>query len=396
MLAVRDCREEWPSALCMVFSMAAILIPILILLSVRAGVIGQMREELVSSPKSRELLTVGEPIVSSGLLREIKKRSDVEFVAPRTRFLAAAAVIRSPDGLRSAEVDLVPSGEGDPMLLRGWQKNGLAISESAARSVGAKVDSPIQIIVNRTGPKKSQQSEQLLLTVSEILSHERVQSSQSFIYIEPRLNEAVELWREDPTVQSLEDAKVLAAKNEKTRNYSGLRLYAKTVDDVDTLRKLLSVNGIDVQSRAADIRFVQRLSRSMSVFIGALAFFMIGGLILALGGIQWGWVERKRVDYSYLRLLGMSRNDVRLIPIFQALMLVVPAAAISIAVAAAAQIAINRLFVGQIQGVDVVSRFPLAETILLVAIAFVAAAIAAFLAARNAAGVSPIVALRGS
>lgn len=380
----------------MVLSIAAVLIPIIILLSIRAGVIDQLRDELVRSPKSRELLTVGEPVITPALIRQLQGLSEVDFIAPRTRFLSAAAVVRSDDHQESAEVDIVPSGKGDPMLRFPWQKDGAALSETAARGVEGKVGKPIVMIVNRTGIGGSMQFARVTFTVNEIVSHERVQSGLSQIYVPARLNEAIELWREEPTVPDLTQALVRAEANAEKRNFAGLRLYAKDVDAVESIRGVLASEGIDVQSRAADIRTVQRLSRSMTIFISALATFMIGGLILALGGIQWGWVERKRVDYSYLRLLGLERREVGLIPIIQAILMVLPAAVIAVGTAVLAQLAINRLFAGQVGGIGAVSKMPWAETTLLIGIAFFAAAFAAFFAARNAARVSPIVALRGN
>lgn len=396
MLAVRDCREEWPSAVCMVLSIAAVLIPIIILLSIRAGIIGQLRDELVRSPKSRELLTIGEPVINPALVLRLQGLAEVEFVVPRTRFLSAGAVLRSNDTLTSAEVDIVPSGTGDPLLRLAWRPNGAALSETAARKLGAKVGKPIAMIVNRTGTSGSMEIARVTLTVNEIVSHERVLSGQSLIYVPARLNEAIELWREDPTVSDLSQALGRAQAKAATRKFAGLRIYADDVDAVEAIRSLLAQEGIDVQSRAADIRTVQRLSRSMTIFISALATFMIGGLVLALGGIQWGWVERKRVDYSYLRLLGLKRRDVGLIPIIQAVLMVLPAALLAVGTAFVAQLAINRLFAGQVGGIGAVSKLPWAETVALIGVAILAAVLAAFVAARNAARVSPIIALRGN
>lgn len=395
-LALKDCREEWPSALCMLLSIAAVLVPVLVLVSIRAGVINQMRGELERSPQSRELLTVGEPTIAPALIKRLRDSDAAVFVAPRTRLLSAAGVLRTTDYVNATQVDLVPSGPGDPLVRGKWQRNGLAISETAARALKVKRGDQVVLVLERTNASGEPQVERLTMRVLDVVSHEFSRSSQAQAFVRSGLVEATEIWREDPDVPDLAAAAAPARTLAPTRRYSGLRIFARDIDSVDELRAMLSAESIDTQSRAADIRLVQRLAQSMTIFIGAIALFMTGGLIVALGAIQWGWVERKRYDYAYLRLLGLAQRDLALLPVMQAMMLAVPAVLIAVGMAALAQILINRLFAGQLGGLASVSQMPLAETAMLVAAVFVVAACGAFFAARNASRVSPIVALRGS
>lgn len=395
-LALRDCREEWPSALCMLLSIAAVLVPVLILVSIRAGVIDQMRAELDRSPQSRELLTIGEPSIGSDLIENLRADRTAVFVAPRTRLLSAAAVLRTPDFVNATEVDMVPSGPGDPMVRGNWQRNTIAISETAERALNVGRGGKVLLVLERINAEGKSQSQRLTMQVIDVVSHERSRSSQAQAFVLSDLIEATEVWRENPAVPDLANAAARASAAANSRRYTGLRIFARDIDAVDGLRAKLSAEGIDTQSRAADIRIVQRLSQSMSIFIGALAVFMTGGLVLALGAIQWGWVERKRYDYAYLRLLGLGRRELGLLPVIQAILLAIPAAIMAVGITALAQILINRLFAGQLGGLGTVSRMPLGLSALLVAAVFVVAALGAFFAARNAARVSPIVALRGN
>lgn len=393
-LAIRDCREEWPSAASMLLGIAAVLVPILLLLSIRAGIVGTLRDELESSPQSRELLTVGEPVVTTAFLAQLRKDPAASFVAPRTRLLAAAAILRSADLLNAAEADMVPSGPGDPMVTGAWQRDSVALSETLARTLGARKKDRVLLILERKNAAGEAQSQRLMLQVLDIVDHTRSRGSQSLAYLPSTLIDATEVWRENPAVPDLAAA-MQPQQGAANRKYAGLRMFARDVDAVDGLRAKLAQAGIETQSRAADIRLVQRLSRSMSIFIGAIGSFMAIGLVLALGSIQWGWVERKRYDYAYLRLLGLDRSDLALLPVIQAMMIVVPAAVLAVALTSVAQVFINRLFAGQVSGMGIISRMPIAESALLIAAAFLIAAAGAFFAARNAARVSPIIALRG-
>jgi putative ABC transport system permease protein len=379
----------------MILSITAVLVPVLLLLSIRTGVIGQMQDELRSSPKARELVTVGEPVVSPALIRELRRDRSVAFVAPRTRLLSASAVVRTADLSRGVELDMVPSGPGDPLVTVPWRGGMVALSEAAARKLAVSAGDVVLLIVDRRTRDGADQQARLRLRVAAVVDYRTSRNSLAVAYLPHRWVEAAERWREDPAAVDL-SAAAQANAVVRQRSYSGLRLYARSVDDVIGLRSKLLRNGIETESRAGDIRLVQRLEQSMSIFIASLALLMTIGLVLALGAIQWGWVERKRFDYSYLRLLGMNRRELAALPVVQALMLVVPAATLAIALAALAQAVINRLFLGQLGDLRGISRMEPLETSLLVLATFGVAGFGAFFAARSAARISPIVALRGN
>lgn len=395
-LSLEDCREEWPSALCMILSVTAVLVPVLLLLSIRSGVIGQMRGELSESPRARELMTVGEPEVSAALVAQFRRDPSVAFVAPKTRLLSAAAVMRTLDRSRGIEIDMVPSGVGDPMVNGRWRRGSVALSETAARHLQVKQGDPVLLIVDRRTVQGADEQLQLAMRVIAVVDYRTSQSNLLQAYLPYQVVEAAERWRESPKISGIQEAATASRAEAGQRRYSGMRLYARSIEEVETLRQALQVRGIDTQSRAADIRLVQRLERSMNIFIGSLATLMAFGLIVALGAIQWGWVERKRFDYSYLRLLGMKRQELFALPMLQAAMLVVPASVLAFAIAGLAQIVINRLFLGQLGSLRAISRLALLDALLLLFATFVVAICGAFFAARNAARISPIAALRGN
>lgn len=395
-LSYLDCREEWPSALCMILSITAVLVPILLLLSIRSGVIGQMRGELSESPQARELITIGEPDVSAALVSQFRRDPSVAFVAPKTRLLSASAVLRSFDLSRGIELDMVASGPGDPMIKESWHGDSIGLSESAARSLRLKARDRVVLIFDRRTPAGADQQIRLTLQVLAVVDYRTARSNLAQAYLPYQLVEAAERWRENPEILDIQQAYAANAADSGRRRYSGMRIYARSIEAVVTLRQNLQSHGIDTESRAADIRLIQRLERSMNIFIGSLAALMALGLIVALGAIQWGWVERKRFDYSYLRLLGMKRGDLFALPILQAIMLAVPAGALAAGIAGLAQLVINRLFAGQLGSLKAVSKLSLSDVVLLILVTFLVAACGAYFAARSAARMSPITALRGS
>jgi putative ABC transport system permease protein len=380
----------------MILAVTAVLVPVMLLLAIRSGVVGQMRSELTASPQAREMSTVGEPTVTPAMIEELRANPGVAFAVPRTRLLSAAAVMRTQDLQKGTDLDLVPSGQGDPVVRGQWQGNSVAVSENAARQLGIRTGAPVVLVVERRNAAGEAQQIRLPLKILDIVPAGQSRSNLAQAYLPYSTIEAVERWREDERQASLVQARAANQADARQRRYSGIRLYASSIDDVPAVRQLMQTYGLETASRAGDIRLVQRLERSMTIFVGSLAVLMALGLVVALGAIQWGWVERKRFDYSYLRLLGMERRQLFALPVAQAVLLVVPAIVLAFTVTLGAQAIINRLFAGQVGSLRGVSNLSLADSLLLTVIAFLVAMAGAFLAARNAARISPVVAIRGN
>ncbi len=380
----------------MILAITAVLVPVMLLLAIRSGVVGQMRSELTASPQAREMSTVGEPPVTPAMIEELRANPGVAFAVPRTRLLSAAAVMRTPDLQKGTDLDLVPSGQGDPVVRGRWQDNSVAVSENAARQLGIRTGAPVVLVVERRNAAGEAQQIRLPLKILDIVPAGQSRSNLAQAYLPYPTIEAIERWREDERQASLDQAKAANRADARQRRYSGIRLYARSIDDVPAVRQLMQTYGLETASRAGDIRLVQRLERSMTIFVGSLAVLMALGLVVALGAIQWGWVERKRFDYSYLRLLGMERRQLFALPVTQAVLLVVPAILLAFIVTLGAQAIINRLFAGQVGSLRSVSNLSIADSLLLTIIAFFVAMAGAFLAARNAARISPVVAIRGN
>jgi putative ABC transport system permease protein len=379
----------------MVLCITAVLVPLLLLLSIRSGVIGQIRGELVNNPKARELITIGEPTINPKIIAALRSDPRVAFLAPRTRLLAAGAVLRSEDLMRSVEVDMVPSGPQDPHLGGRWLANGIAVTDRVARQLRIKVGDRVLLIVDRRTQENRLEQVRQKRAVFAIVDYGVTGESLSKVYLPTSFVAASERWREDSKASDFAAAKSLERIESGRRTYSGLRIFAKRIEDVEPIRNRLLRDGIDTESRLDEIRLVSRLDTSMRIFIGALAGLMSIGLIVALASIQWSWVERTRYAYSYLRLLGMRRRDLSLLPVIQALLLVIPAIIISLGLAKIAELLVNRIFAGQLAGVRQISDLNLVDGLLTFGLAVVIAAGGAFLAARTAARVSPIEALRG-
>jgi putative ABC transport system permease protein len=104
--------------------------------------------------------------------------------------------------------------------------------------------------------------------------------------------------------------------------YAGFRLYARTIDDVETLRRRLAEEGLNVSTEAQQVANVTELDHNLTRVFALIALTGIGGGMAALVANLYASVERKRRELGTLRLIGFSRRSLANFPVFQALLLV--------------------------------------------------------------------------
>jgi putative ABC transport system permease protein len=391
-LAARDWIDEWPTSLCLSVGVTAAAVPLLLLLSIRSGVILQMRAELDRFPSSRELASIGQPKVGWETIAALRARPDVAFAAPLTRLLAASAVVHNRASRQSTVVDLLPSERGDP-LAPGRKRGEIVISDMVARDLRIGRGDQIHLTVNRTSRTGEKQRDIIRAPVAGVIAADV--SGRRLALIDTDVLVATEIYREDSTIANLVQAGSAAGRTRTTRSYSGIRAYARSVDDVEAVRAFLLARNITVQGRIEEIRLVQRLDRGLRIFIGVIAAVGVVGLCLSLAAAQWAWVERRRMDLSYLRLIGFEGGEIALLPVFQSLLIVFAGLAGAAMLGWLADSVVDRLFKGQLAAGEV-SRLGPAEFGIVAALASLAAVAASIAASAAARRISPAEALRGA
>ena len=115
-------------------------------------------------------------------------------------------------------------------------------------------------------------------------------------------------------------------------NHALFRLYAKTLEGVEPLKRLLEAQGLQVKTEPGRIAEAFALDHRLSLIfrlIGGVA--VAGGLLSLLAGLVAS-VERKRYDLAVLKMVGFPRVQLALIPVWQGLLLTGTAFAVSGAV----------------------------------------------------------------
>ncbi|MDM8564870.1 hypothetical protein QUF74_04380 [Candidatus Halobeggiatoa sp. HSG11] len=170
-LAILDLWHEWILTLCMVLAIAAILTPLLVLLGLKYGTIQTMHERLMEDPVNREIRPTRTLNLTSKWFKQLEQRDDIEFIIPTV--LRGSSVIRVSTPKKRQLVDLVPTHQGDPLILNNDgiipNKNECVLSSAAAEELGVKTGDIIDTEVTRTR-NKHKESVQVKLKIVAILN----------------------------------------------------------------------------------------------------------------------------------------------------------------------------------------------------------------------------------
>lgn len=178
------------------------------------------------------------------------------------------------------------------------------------------------------------------------------------------------------------------------RGYAAFRMYAKSIDQVDGLRRFFESQGIDVHTKAADILQVKELDRYLSLIFWLIAAVGIAGGAASLVASLYASVERKKRDLAVLRLIGLPRISLLRFPVYQGVTLAAGGFMAALAVFGALAQTINTLFAAHLRPGESFCRLPWQELALALAAALAVAALAAALAAWRVSRIEPAEALR--
>lgn len=200
-LALADLRHEWLLNLCMIFALAAILTPLLLLEGLRRGALERVAGPIVTDPYYREIRPETTLDVDEKWIGQIAARPDVVFATPT--ILAGSSIVRIAEkgGSQWEPVDLLPTATGDPLIVENHgvipRDGEIVISESAAQKVGVKAGDEIAVKVTRTRNGTIEQVTEDL-RVSAVLDPRA--GMQARVYVPLQLTLDIEDYREGMAV----------------------------------------------------------------------------------------------------------------------------------------------------------------------------------------------------
>jgi putative ABC transport system permease protein len=178
------------------------------------------------------------------------------------------------------------------------------------------------------------------------------------------------------------------------RAFASFRLYARNIDDVAGLRQAFVNQGIEVRTSASDIELVERLDRNLSVVYWIIALIAIVGYCLSFATSVWANVDRKRREFSVLRLTGFRTGEIVWFPLLQAGFTAVFGWLLAVIVFLTVQGVLNALFADTIGGGQPVCRLEAWHLLAALLMGLLAAIAAAVVGGRRVAHLEPSLGLR--
>lgn len=206
-LSLSDLFHEWKLSSCLIFAIAGVIAPLLLLFGLKYGTFTALRLKLVEDPKNREIIPLSNIDYRRDWFQKVALRSDVAFLMPKTREIAVIIYVQltgqavarmdqaSVNGL--PRLDALPTGPGDVLLLEnGMQIPGdgqCVLSRLAAETVGAKRGNRIKCTIDRRRENKIE-SVSFELEVIGVLP-DRAGAGQT-IFLPLSMVDAVETYRD--------------------------------------------------------------------------------------------------------------------------------------------------------------------------------------------------------
>jgi putative ABC transport system permease protein len=386
-LSLKDYFHERLLSVCAVLGLAAVLAPLLLLFGVKSGIINTMADRLIEDPRNREVTPVGSGRYGEDWFSVAAKRPGVAFVIPQTRSIAASMVLYNGDGEKphSVVVDLIPTGEGDPLLEK-WgrvpkNETSIVLSNTGARKLNVAAE---QEVIGRVGRSVAGIKEQVTirLKVAAVLPVEAFPREAAFVRL--GLLEATEDYRDG------RGSEVFGwpgqARPPGPREYPSFRLYARSIYDVATLRDMFFEQGLEVYAKVEEIEVVQSLDRSFTLIFRLIAIVAVFGYFASMASNVLASVNRKSRHLGVTRLIGFSTGNIVWFPIVQSLATSILGTVTAICFYLVVEMLINRMFSQYLSAGEYVCRLSLGHlTVALgftVAMSIMASAYAAFRVAK--------------
>lgn len=342
-LAWKDLKSEPILSLCLVLSIVAVLAPLIVIAGLRSGVLTSIRQTLLEDPHAREIVNISNRSFTDKTLKELAARKDVEFLAPRTRTLAASLFMEKQNDPGSGRhIMLIPTEKGDPLLQNITpfihDNQEIILSASAADHLHLKKGDEVTAYLNRILKGEKQQI-QFALKVVGIAPASITDQESAYVTLPLAIGienyqDGIKNWPAQLKDLSLPAQSV----------YSGFRLYTHNINELPALDTYLRQSGIDIVSKAGDVEGLLSLDYRLSLLFICVASLGGGGLCISLGAGLWANTERKRKSLALLRFNGFSAVDLILFPMVQAVILALAGAVIALGVAFGAGQLINILF----------------------------------------------------
>ncbi|SFS36597.1 putative ABC transport system permease protein [Succinivibrio dextrinosolvens] len=313
-LALCSLRFDKIISICIVASLCAVIAPLLLLFSLRFGIISNLEHKLSSNPSNLEIRMMSGYRLDRQFFDELSSNPHIGFVMPLTRSLSVTANI-SFNGKIVQNLETLPTGIGDP-IVREMGLNGelseteAYLSETTAQDLGLKVGDNFKFVISRITDNKTVNAVVPFtlkgIIKKELLPHKTILVNfNTLVYMED--------YRDgfDPPVFS--DG---ANPNTQRQTFAKARIYVKSLSDLEPVSRMLRQN-YSITDKLASVENLKAISKVLSFIFTTIALTSIAGGVMATIGLIFTNLSRLEKTFALLFLSGMSKSGVFFIVIIQ-------------------------------------------------------------------------------
>ncbi|OCG20996.1 ABC transporter permease [Gilliamella sp. wkB108] len=319
-LSLADLWYDKKVSFCIIASIISVITPLLLLFSLKYGVVSQLRQQLLSDPQNLEIKVVGNLQLDNAKLDWIKKQPETAFVIPLTRSLNTQADLINDSSHFVNNAEIIPTDSHDPIthtLPSLKSNNQILLSSLAAEKMQATIGSWIKMVITRQLDGKLEKGI-TQLEVKGIIPESRYSRVAAFV----PLDLLIEM---ENFYDGYQSAIFLTSTGQlnppKHTSFARARIYANSLDDVAPLSFKLREQHIETRTQANAIENMQAIDRVLTFIFSVIAITAIFGCILSFTGSFLSNIERKRKDIAFMRLIGFQSHEIMLYLITQAVIL---------------------------------------------------------------------------
>ena len=392
-LSLRDLLHERTLALCSLIGLAAVLAPLIVLFGLKQGVIDGLRAELIDNPRSRMVVNAANRNFDEAFLTRLAARPDIAFVIPRIRSLNTEARFENPARPGTVlRAELLGTAADDPLLhgLPSIAPNQVIPSASFTARLDLRPGMQVTLRAIR-GDAGAREVLNFPVTIAAVAPPSAFGRDGVFVDIKTLL--LVDRFTDGVLPPTATPADITT---DPARVYAGFRAHARRLEDVTRIDHDLRRDGIEVETLAEQVEGLLSLDRSLTLLFALLAGLGGVGYLVSLGVGLYANVERKQRDLSLLRLIGLSRRDLVVFPLIQALIIAAAGAALASLLALTVAELVNRLPLAgaNAAGARAICVIEAQHLLLSLLVSLVGAALSAAFAGYRAARIEPAEGLR--
>nr|WP_191135442.1 ABC transporter permease [Pasteurella canis] len=391
-LALRDLLYDRKVSFCIIASLIAVIAPLLLLFSLKYGIVSQLRSQLINDPRNLEIKIVGNLNLSSDWFSWLKQQPETRFVMPLTRSLNTIVDLRTDNRRFISDVELLPTESGDPVLgsQQLQQSQGVVLSALAAEKLAVKVGDKVTLLATRKYEGITEKG-LIELVIDGVLPESQFSRAAAFVDLTTLVG--IEDFRDGlqtdlfPTMQG-------KIREQVRTTFARARIYASSLEDVAPLALKLRDKHIDTRTEAKAIENVKAIDSVLNVIFMVIAMTSIIGCILSLIGAFLANIDRKRKEIAVLRLLGFQSLGVMGYLVLQAIILSSLAFILSYLFFITGSQLFNQILTSNLADTHFISSLHPLHLVSAFIICFVLAAIVAAIGAMRAIRIQPAESLR--